>query len=210
VGDRFQGTIELRQSGSKVTGTWHTSKGKFEPDSSVAGHVDGNTVTLTRFIGDNQHYVLTLSSDGHRLDGFGDGWFISHANLNMQRAAVTAASTPVTTRTTQRGDHLSFPPPRDTWRWAIQSVITQRGSKIKYSSFYYEAPTDRSVEQPLTLPAGAAIVGVFPDDCTFSVRDQLGNSFTFRNEDEAKSKGLGPGTWSVYPLKCGGVAVFLR
>jgi hypothetical protein len=66
------------------------------------------------------------------------------------------------------------------------------------------------VEEPLTLPAGAAIVGVFPDDCAFSVRDELGHSFTFRNEDEAKAKRLGPGTWSVYPLKCGGVNVFLK
>lgn len=84
-----------------------------------------------------------------------------------------------------------MPPPPGTWTWEIQSVAQRRGSEIKYSSFYYEASTDRSVEQPLTLPAGATIVGVFPDDRAFSVRDALGHSFTFRNEDEAKAKGLG-------------------
>jgi hypothetical protein len=91
--DRFRGTIVLRQSGSAITGTWHTSKGKTETDSSVAGRVDGNTVTLTRFIGNNrQDYILTLSADGNRLDGFGEGWFLSQTNLNMQRVAAKASS----------------------------------------------------------------------------------------------------------------------
>jgi hypothetical protein len=84
---RFQGVIVLQQTGSSITGTWHTSAGKSEPDSSLAGWVNGNTVTLTRVVGNNQNYVLTLSTDGTRLDGFGDGWFLNHTNLNMQRAA---------------------------------------------------------------------------------------------------------------------------
>lgn len=223
--DRFQGTIVLRRSGSTISGTWHTSKGKSEPDTTVSGRIDGNTVTLTRFIGNNQqNYVLTLSPDGKRLDGFGNGWFLNHTNLNMQRKAAAEPSASISTHRSaattrsaapmapmaKKREHLSFPPPRGTWSWVIQSVATSRGSEIKYTSFYYEASTARSVEQPLTLPDGAAIVGVFPDDCEFMVRDQVGNSFTFRNEDEAKTKGLGPGTWSVYPRKCGGVAVFLR
>ena len=81
---------------------------------------------------------------------------------------------------------------------------------VKYSSYYYEPATDRSAEKPLNLPAGAAIVGVFPDDCMFSARNESGESFTFRNESQAKATRLGPGTWTVYPLKCGGVAVFLK
>ena len=84
--DRFQGTITLRQEGSELTGTWHTSKGKTEPDDAVSGRIDGNTVTLWRFIGDaQQHFVLTLSADRIRLDGFGDGFFLNHTNLNMAR-----------------------------------------------------------------------------------------------------------------------------
>ena len=70
------GTIVLRQSGSAITGTWHTSIGKSEPDSPLTGRVDGKTVTFTRFVGNNQTFVLTLSADGNRLDG---------TNLDMQR-----------------------------------------------------------------------------------------------------------------------------
>ena len=85
--DRFQGWVTLRQKGSEVSGTWHTSKGKVEPDDAVAGKVEGNTLTLWRFIGNEQQYfVLTLSADNTRLDGYGDGWFLNHTNLNMQKA----------------------------------------------------------------------------------------------------------------------------
>jgi hypothetical protein len=84
--DRFQGTVTLRQDGSEFTGTWHTSKGKTEPDDGVSGRIDGNTVTLWRFIGDaQQHFVLTFSADKSRLDGYGDGYFLNHTNLSMMR-----------------------------------------------------------------------------------------------------------------------------
>jgi hypothetical protein len=96
--DRFQGWVVIHQSGAIFRGTWHTSKGKVEPDDTVTGRVDGNTVTLWRFIGDNrQSFALTLSSDGTRLDGYGDGYFLNHTNLNMQRsAASTSPKAPVT------------------------------------------------------------------------------------------------------------------
>jgi hypothetical protein len=95
--DRFQGTVLLRQDGSEFTGTWHTSKGKTEPDDGVSGSIDGNTVTLWRFIGNaQQHYVLILSPDRTRLDGFGNGFFLNHTNLNMQRVSDPAASANVT------------------------------------------------------------------------------------------------------------------
>jgi hypothetical protein len=35
--DRFQGWIVLRQSGSIFRGTWHTSRGKSDPDDAVNG-----------------------------------------------------------------------------------------------------------------------------------------------------------------------------
>jgi len=211
VNGRFEGTIVLTQAGSGLTGRWHTGKGKSEPDTAVSGYIDGSRVILTRFIDNNQqNYALTLSPDGNRLDGFGDGWFINHANLNMQRSAGTAPPRTAAPAAARTGDHLSFPPPRGTWKWAIQSVAVKRGSGIGYTSFYYEAATGRSVDQALSLPNGATIVGVFPDDCAFSVRDALGNSFGFRNEQEAKAKELSPGTWSLFPEKCGGVALFLK
>ena len=91
--DRFHGTITLRQDGSDVSGVWHTSKGKSEPDDSVSGRIDGGTLTLWRFIGDaQQHFVLNLSADRSRLDGYGDGFFLSHTNLNMRRVVESPAS----------------------------------------------------------------------------------------------------------------------
>jgi hypothetical protein len=99
--DRFQGWITLRQSGSTLQGTWHTSSGKSEPDTLVTGSVDGAAVTLWRFLGPNQQsYALTLSADGNQLDGFGEGYFLHHTNLNMTRngAAKPATAPRSTTR----------------------------------------------------------------------------------------------------------------
>ena len=85
--DRFQGLIALCQSGSTLQGTWHTSSGKSEPDTLVTGSVDVTAVTLRRFLGPNQQiYSLTLSADGNRMDGFGEGFFLNHTNLNMTRS----------------------------------------------------------------------------------------------------------------------------
>jgi hypothetical protein len=85
--DRFQGWIALSQSGSALQGTWHTSSGKSEPDTLVTGSVEGAAVTLCRSLGPNQQsYALTLSADGNRLDGFGEGFFLHHTNLNMTRS----------------------------------------------------------------------------------------------------------------------------
>ena len=86
VGDRIQGTILLKQSESVVAGTWHTEIGKSEGDSVLSGIVDGDTVYLTRFMGSQQQeYILTISAEGTQVRGFGDGWSISHANLDMRR-----------------------------------------------------------------------------------------------------------------------------
>jgi len=92
--DRFQGSITLSQSGSTLQGRWHTSSGKSEPDTSVTGSVDGAAVTLCRSLGPNQQsYSLTLSADGNRLDGFGEGFFLHHTNLNMTRSGDTKPAT---------------------------------------------------------------------------------------------------------------------
>jgi hypothetical protein len=99
--DRFQGSLTLQQSGSTLQGTWHTSSGKSEPDTPVTGSVDGAAVTLRRSLGPNQQtYSLTLSPDGNGLDGFGEGYFLHHTNLNMTRtgAAKPATAAPSTTR----------------------------------------------------------------------------------------------------------------
>ena len=106
--DRFQGWIALCQSGSMLQGTWHTSSGKSEPDTVVTGSVDGTAVTLTRVLGPNQQsYALTLSTDGNRLDGFGEGYFLHHTNLNMTRNgdAKPATARPSTTSTAPSAKH---------------------------------------------------------------------------------------------------------
>jgi hypothetical protein len=106
--DRFQGEITLRQSGSTLQGTWHTSSGKSEPDTPVTGSVDGAAVTLRRSLGSNQQsYALTLSADGNRLDGFGEGFFLHHTNLNMTRSADAKPATapPTTTSTAPSAKH---------------------------------------------------------------------------------------------------------
>jgi hypothetical protein len=107
--DRFQGWIALCQSGSTLQGTWHTSSGKSEPDTLVIGSVDGTAITLRRFLGANQQsYALTLSADGNRLDGFGEGYFLHHTNLNMTRSgdAKPATAPPSTTSAAPSAKHL--------------------------------------------------------------------------------------------------------
>jgi hypothetical protein len=91
---RFLGTIEIHQSGPTFSGTWHTSAGKTEPDDPISGRIDGYTITMIRFVGSNQTFVMTLSADGSRLDGFGNGFFLNHTNLNMQRVGATPPSRP--------------------------------------------------------------------------------------------------------------------
>jgi hypothetical protein len=230
------GTIVLYQSGNELSGTWHTAGEKAASDTLVAARILGTTVMLNRAVGGGQNtYILTLSSDGNRLEGVGQG-SRNHEKLILVKtgpapkrpqsagpqkqsmAAPTGSQTPgsgptdvLPKATKQKWMGIGLPPQRGTYRWQIQSVATP-GSKSgkKYSSFYYEVSTGRSVEEPLSLPAGGEIVGVFPDDCMFGVQDQTGHSFTFRNEKEAQTRGLGPGTWSVYPLKCAGIEVYVK
>ena len=64
----------------------------------MSARVDGNTVTLWTFIGNEQQYfTLNLSADRSRLDGYGDGWFLNHTNLDMLRVVEPPASANVTT-----------------------------------------------------------------------------------------------------------------
>jgi hypothetical protein len=105
-----------------------------------------------------------------------------------------------------------FPPP-GAWKWTFQSVAQHRGAEVKYVSYYYEASTDRSVEQALPLPLGGMIVGVFPDDCAFGALDDKGHSLKFSGQREALGKALVPGTWLFCPTnlsKCAAVDVFLK
>lgn len=93
VGNRFQGVITLKQTGSDVTGSWHTEIGKSEPDSEVEGRVERNSLHLRRLVAsDSQTYFLLIATDGDRIDGIGFGWGIDgYTNLNMRKAGATLA-----------------------------------------------------------------------------------------------------------------------
>jgi hypothetical protein len=137
--DQFRGWIVLHQSGDILRGTWHTSRGKSEPDTEVTGRVDGASVTLWRFIGDSrQIYSLTRSADGDRLDGFGDGFFLNHTNLDMVRsrppaASKTAAAQPVARKQPDAAPadisgRWIFTHDHDRFRGTI--LLSQQGSEI--------------------------------------------------------------------------------
>jgi len=88
AGDRFRGTITLRQTGAEIVGTWHTTTGKTEADTDISGRAEGDTVYLRRFLGDEeQQFVLTISPGVHRIDGFGCGWSLDHTDLNLRRSS---------------------------------------------------------------------------------------------------------------------------
>jgi len=100
----------------------------------------------------------------------------------------------------RKGDGFSFPP-RGTWKWTFQSVAQHRGSEVKYVNYYYEAATDRSVDQALPLPLGGIIVGVFPDDCAFGALDDKGHALKFGGQNDAKGKELSPGGLALLPIQ---------
>ena len=82
--DGSSGTIVLHQSGVEFSGAWHTSGSKADSDTLIAAKLYGNTMLLTRAVDDSQQtYILTLSADGKRLEGSGQG-SLNHAKLTMQ------------------------------------------------------------------------------------------------------------------------------
>ncbi len=92
--DWHKGRITLKQAGTKLTGMWHTIEGKKEEDLPLFGEVVGNTVYLTRYNiwgkYENQNkFTLSLLNGGNQLFGYGEGFFLNHADLNMARADQT-------------------------------------------------------------------------------------------------------------------------
>ena len=99
---------------------------------------------------------------------------------------------------------------RVPYTWVMQSSILPGTSPRRYAAYYFEVPTGASVERPLDLPLGGTLVDVFPNDCVFSMEDQAGHRLTFRDAKEAVGRRLDAGSWSVFPVKCGGIDVFVR
>jgi hypothetical protein len=89
--DWHKGRIVLKQTGTKLTGMWHTIDGKKEEDLPLFGEVVGNTVYITRYniwgkYENQNRFTLSLLNGGNQLFGYGEGFFINHADLNMARA----------------------------------------------------------------------------------------------------------------------------
>jgi hypothetical protein len=104
----------------------------------------------------------------------------------------------------------AMPKDRNSWTWAIQSVATRKGSEVKYTNYYYEQATNRIVDERLPLPNGGMIVHAFPVDCAFYVQDESGHNTKFANAREAIGKAVGPGNWTVYPIRVSGVVVYFK
>ena len=102
------------------------------------------------------------------------------------------------------------PRSKDEWKWAIQSVATRSGAGVKYTNYYYEQATNRIVDERLPLPNGGVIVHAFPVDCAFYIEDDRGNRTKFASAQEARGKAVGPGNWTVYPIKVSGVVVYFK
>ena len=223
VNGRFTGTITLEQTGVTLRGTWHTATGKVEADSALAGRLERSTVYLTRTFGNlKQEYVLTVSSDGERIEGYGDGWGVRHGDLMLRRmgragsgpaaATISGSAPPRAQAPADAGPRAWYevaPRKGEEWKWALQSVKSP-GANPKYSTYYYEKATGRSVETLLALPEGGEIVHVFPVDCEFFIQDENGRRIRFKNAQEARGKRVGPGNWMVYPVNVNGVVVYMR
>ena len=88
--DWHNGYITLKQTGTKFTGLWHTIKGKKEEDLPLFGEIVGTTVYLTRYniwgkYENQNRFTLSLLNGGNQLFGYGEGFFLNHADLNMAR-----------------------------------------------------------------------------------------------------------------------------
>jgi hypothetical protein len=107
--------------------------------------------------------------------------------------------------------YQAAPENRGDWSWIIQTTAFRSGKdSVQYQSFFYEQSTQRSVEARLPLPNGGTIVHSFPVDAAFWVQDEYGHTLRFENVEQARGKAVGPGNWTVYPIKVGGIVVYFR
>lgn len=84
-GYSYSGNMVLHQSGSGVNGIWHSVSNN-EVDTTVAGLIEGDTLTLVRSAGGQQQkFMITLSKDGNHAEGYGDGVGLKHAVMSFDR-----------------------------------------------------------------------------------------------------------------------------
>jgi len=89
--NEHRGYIKLKQSGTLITGIWHTTS-KQEDDTPIVGQVYGNKVALRRskvWGSHDQTFDLEILQGGVQLYGYGEGFFLHHSDLNMRRVEET-------------------------------------------------------------------------------------------------------------------------
>ena len=87
--NQHRGYIRLQQSGTLITGVWHTTS-KQEEDTPVVGQIYGNRVVMRRskvWGSHDQDFDLEILSNGIQLYGYGEGFFLHHTDLNMRRVS---------------------------------------------------------------------------------------------------------------------------
>lgn len=121
--------------------------------------------------------------------------------VNVSYAVTTAAPPPVAPLPGAPGETIS-PNRHAPYNWIMQSSAAHGSAS--------PAKPNSVAAAPLTLAAQASIVDVFPEDCGFSLRDQEEHSVAFKNASAAVGKTVAPGTWSLTPIRCAGVSIYLH
>ena len=161
--DWHSGRITLKQTGTKLTGMWHTDVGKKEEDLPLFGEIAGKTVYLTKYMiwgkYENQNrFTLSLANGGNQLFGYGEGFFLNHADLNMARAAgssakggskvseVAAQSQPTKVNTPDVSGSWYF---TSTWRdWHKGRIVLQQNG-TKLTGMWHTIDGKREEDLPL-------------------------------------------------------------
>ena len=134
--DWHSGTISLIQTGNEFTGTWHTITGKQEADLPISGNVEGDTVHLNKYNiwgkRENQNnFTLSVANGGNQLYGYGEGFFIKHADLNMARTEAGSKSESKQKDrecTTSSEPGAKVPDLSGTWSFSLRSKTGILGS----------------------------------------------------------------------------------
>ena len=84
--NQHRGYIRFNQSGSMLSGIWHTTS-KQEEDTPVVGQITGDTLVMRRskvWGSHDQDFTLSILNKD-QISGFGEGFFLHHTDLRMAR-----------------------------------------------------------------------------------------------------------------------------
>jgi hypothetical protein len=194
-------------------------------DGGVAFKVQGDGIGLSIVATDGRLTAVVRVRDGGDRSNVKVTWAVKAESVPTAAAAPSAVpvtpgqvqpigSQPILTQPIPghlQGQRAPLTPwTRTPYVWILESAALPGTSPARYTMGYYEAPTEAAAQRPLPLPAGATIIDIFPKDCSFSMHDQTARSLTFRSAKEALGQVIDPGAWSVHPITCRGIQVYLR